>query len=69
MISLKEYNTLIERQNDDREIADLPNGIACPDCGKELVDPLRAFMLMSKPPQTAVLCLACGFTGRRNCSE
>lgn len=40
------------------------NGIACPDCGGEMVD-LDDRILLSSPPQIRVHCEACGFTGTR----
>ena len=42
-----------------------PNGIACPECGKELVDSSPNLILTSNPPQTSTACPECGYTGRR----
>lgn len=42
-----------------------PNGIACPECGAELVDSHPMTILPSSPPQKNVACLACGWTGYR----
>jgi predicted RNA-binding Zn-ribbon protein involved in translation (DUF1610 family) len=41
------------------------NGIACPDCGAELVDPSPNITLTSNPPMKATKCLACGYKGYR----
>jgi len=40
-----------------------PNGLACPKCGKELVD--VGVIQLAQPPQYGVLCESCGFTGDR----
>jgi hypothetical protein len=42
-----------------------PNGIACPKCGKELLDSNPSFCLTSWPPQYSTHCPACGYTGTR----
>lgn len=42
-----------------------PNGIACPECGAELVDPDPLSTYTSYPAQMDVACLKCGWTGRR----
>jgi hypothetical protein len=42
-----------------------PNGIACPECGQELVDPTPDIMLMSCPAQLDIKCMSCNFTGYR----
>lgn len=41
-----------------------PNGIACPDCGAELVDTNPTITLMSLPPRKYVSC-QCGFQSTR----
>ncbi len=46
---------------------DMPNGIACPKCGGELVDVDRGRVLASNPPQYDVKCPACGYRGYRVC--
>ena len=43
------------------------NGIACPNCGKELIDSNPYLILTSNPPQTATKCLNCGYQGSRYC--
>lgn len=40
------------------------NGIACPECGEELMDTNPSFRLLSYPPQTSVHCI-CGYKGHR----
>lgn len=40
-----------------------PNGIACPECGKELWDSAPNFSLTSNPPQKHVHCPNCGWIG------
>jgi hypothetical protein len=42
-----------------------PNGIACPKCGKELLDSNSSVCLTSWPPQYSTHCPACGYTGTR----
>lgn len=41
------------------------NGIACPQCGAEMLDSSSMTMLMSFPPQKNVHCAACGYSGYR----
>ena len=45
----------------------IPNGLACPKCGKELLDTLPNEILTSIPPQKNVGCSSkkCDFTGYR----
>jgi len=42
-----------------------PNGIACPDCGAELMDSNPGQVLASLPPRTAIHCPKCGYIGSR----
>jgi len=44
----------------------IPNGIACPKCGAELVDKDRFRVTMMKMPQTRIECLVCKYEGMRN---
>ena len=44
-----------------------PNGIACPDCGQELVDSNPGVVLTSLPPQMRIHCQGCDFKGTRYC--
>jgi len=39
------------------------NGIACPSCGKELMDTSPAIVLPSAPPTRHIHCATCGFKG------
>lgn len=55
-----EVRELFERRQRVR-----PNGIACPNCGKELGDDVNGVVLTSLPPQVGVLCPACGWRGSR----
>lgn len=68
LISLKEHNekTLSAAWGNNARV-NVPNGIACPSCGKECVDDDRSIMLMSKPPQYTMRCLTegCGWRGSR----
>jgi hypothetical protein len=41
-----------------------PNGIACPECGSELMDSNPMSFLTSNPPQKNVHC-NCGYKGYR----
>ena len=41
------------------------NGIACPDCGSEMIDSNPLICLTSHPPQYRIHCSACGYTGTR----
>lgn len=45
----------------------IPNGIACPKCGKELFDTQPNVTLTSNPPQKNIGCLndKCDYTGYR----
>jgi hypothetical protein len=55
----------IEEHNRERRKAysDEPpkTGVACPECGTELVD-AGGGQLLSKPPQKHVICPKCSFT-------
>lgn len=42
-----------------------PNGIACPECGKELIDSNPCVTLTSCPPQKNVKCSECDYIGYR----
>ena len=64
LISLADFNETILRRN--RECPKRPvNGIACPQCGKELVDTQPTNVRLSTPMQKTVACDSCGFTGNR----
>jgi ribosomal protein S27E len=42
------------------------NGIACPECGQELLDTNPDQVLLTAPPQFRVHCSSCDYTGTRN---
>ena len=42
-----------------------PNGISCPNCGKELLDSNPSITLTSHPPQKDIHCPDCGYYGYR----
>ena len=69
MKSLEQHNEDRRRALDNiklpRARGPQPNGIACPECGHELVDPYPEATLMSNPPQKSVSCPQCPFTGYR----
>ena len=60
LISLEDWN--------NRKVQAKPeicwNGIACPECGKELFDSTPSCVLCCNPPRVGVAC-ACGFHGSR----
>lgn len=41
------------------------NGIACPQCGKELIDSNPNMVLTTHPPMTRIACLHCEYSGTR----
>ena len=45
----------------------LANGIACPQCGKELYDKNPNVTLLTDPPRKSIICLGCDYTGYRYC--
>ena len=65
LTKLKEFN--------ENRISSIPlpsnepvkNGIACPDCGEGLLDSTPMYILDSNPPQKAVKCPSCGYSGYR----
>lgn len=64
LLSLKEYNEGAMRIYREKINPSL-NGIACPQCGKELVDSDPHKVLLSNPPKTVVKCNDCEFNGYR----
>jgi len=44
-----------------------PNGIACPECGAELLDSNPQIILTSAPPQLDIHCDKCDYIGYRIC--
>lgn len=43
----------------------IKNGIACPNCGEELLDSSPHMTLASMPPKKAIKCNNCNYTGYR----
>ena len=64
MRSLEEHDSERER-NHDRRFSPHKNGIACPDCGKELWDTSPLAILTVCPPRKQIHCENCKFTGTR----
>lgn len=62
--SLEEYNEIMRRAYKETMEYPRPNGIACPKCGKELMDS-DLMILISMPPQKNTHCPECGFKGYR----
>lgn len=65
LIDLKNWNRF--HQFKDEQDINVPNGIACPGCGEELVDVDRSMILCSNPPQYSVICPKCSYRGNRYC--
>ena len=67
MKTLEEHNE--QRMNNWRLLEKMkdphPNGIACPECGKELWDSNPTAVLASNPPKKNVDCPECGYRGYR----
>jgi predicted RNA-binding Zn-ribbon protein involved in translation (DUF1610 family) len=61
LISLEEHN----RKAWTLTTGPVKNGIACPDCGSELMDSNPSICLTSHPPQWAIHCPECGYAGTR----
>lgn len=62
--SLEEHNSEIFKMIHDLSEPQ-PNGIACPECGAELLDTAPDMMLTSYPEQYYVGCSKCDYTGTR----
>jgi DNA-directed RNA polymerase subunit RPC12/RpoP len=43
----------------------VPNGIACPNCGHEMVDVNQSFVLTSCPPKYEIRCQRCDYRDYR----
>ena len=66
LISLREHNQqIIESVPDPQLDVALPNGVACPTCGNELLDTHPNLILNYKPPQKHIKCSKCAFRGVR----
>lgn len=68
MISLDEFNEK-RMSRASRSIPDsvkpCPNDIACPGCGKELVDSTPMLLIPGYPIEMDVSCPSCGYKGYR----
>ncbi len=67
MLTLEEHN---QRRMNNHKLLEImkkphPNGIACPECGKELWDSNPMFIKASIPPQLDIHCPACDYRGYR----
>lgn len=62
LMPLDDFNN--QRQHQYFVRKDEPNGIACPDCGKEMFDTDPSSIMASNPPMMQVAC-QCGYTGYR----
>lgn len=62
LVSLADFNTVKRTQH---QYIDVPNGIACPTCGNELVDSDKRCVLASDPPKLNIKCLNCNYSGYR----
>lgn len=63
---LDEYN----KEARESLMRGFPNGIKCPECEKngsitELLDNIKAPLVLTHPAQMQVYCLVCGFIGYR----
>lgn len=68
LILLKEWNAArLMDTHQGSNIINVPNSIACPSCGQELVDDNRTHRLLSIPAQYHIHCqnTACGWRGSR----
>ena len=67
MKTLAEHNAERRADHDALRRAQEPhaNGLACPQCGKELWDSNPMMTLTSNPPQKHVHCPACQYRGYR----
>ena len=66
MKTLDEHNAERRRSYQDSS-APCPNGIACPDCGAELLDLKPNEIFTSNPPQKKIGCPKCSYVGYRVC--
>ena len=68
MPSLEDYNKAMREHFGDVQHSEnkpRPNGIACPECGTELLDSHPMMQLASNPPQKNVNCPKCEYAGYR----
>lgn len=65
LISLREHNARRQQPVYFPSSEPVPNGIACPECGKELVDSTPGVALLTHPIQYRIHCPSCGYSGTR----
>jgi hypothetical protein len=63
LVSLDDFNN--KHRSKYLETENPKNGIACPNCGTELIDSNPNLVLTSFPPQKNVRCDNCDYTGYR----
>jgi C4-type Zn-finger protein len=65
--SLEEHNKERNMRFDNNSYMPVYNGIACPECGEELVDSKPMEVLASYPPKKNIACMnkKCNYTGYR----
>ena len=62
--TLDEFNEARVQEHEALNRYPHPNGIACPQCGAELMD-TNPYVLSSNPPKKNVHCEKCGWKGYR----
>jgi hypothetical protein len=65
LISLQEHNAHRQQPVCYPVSKPIPNGIACPECGKELVDSKPDQALLTYPIQYRIHCPSCDYSGTR----
>lgn len=64
--SLDEHNSIAWSNQDSMfDDSPKPNGIACPNCGEELMDSNPMMTLTSHPAQKNTHCSSCDYRGYR----
>ena len=65
LVSLQEHNAQRQQPVYFPSSEPVPNGIACPKCGIELVDSKPDQALLTYPIQYRIHCPSCGYSGTR----
>lgn len=63
LISLVDWNAQVSETRSN--VTNVPNGIACPDCGLELVDVDKSILILTDPQTLEIACTSCPYTGTR----
>ena len=63
--SLDEHNSTAHNWHMTDWSKPQPNGIACPECGEELMDTNPMITLTSMPPKKNIHCPECKYVGYR----